>query len=862
MMNKHALLLIGLLSLALALTGCATFGGETHERAKPLNRADWPTAVQTATPAAATPFPVVTLPPRPTPTPRPADPATPTPAAGADVETESAADTGPANLGAEILTSQLGRRLLEQYPPVAVAIVIADGANIRHGPGDSYGVVASLERGSLAGILGQNAGGDWLYGVNASLARGWIARDSLRVTGTLDQAPVLPVDPVAAALQALGAAADTGSDNAAATTNAPSGRQTLTLETLEPVATANVNNALANVRQRPGAGYALLNTLAKGDKVSVLALNRDETWALVETADGKWGWIALETLDVDGSLTAAPLVRTLDPGADYPSDQAAPIAGVAGAAVATGGQAVQAEPAAAFSPVTHESASNSFRALGPITTARTNRAEVAIRPAPSTGFAPIDELNDDQEDISILGTDPGGQWFLVQPEAAELGWVAAEDLSLAGSLESAPQVMTAWVQSNGIEVYNGPGIFHDVTGTLSINTIVQLFGLDDGRSWALVKPIYENNAGWVQVRFLTVAGRLADLPKAPDLPAPPSAASQVEIGPSLLPVRPIAESKIVVQRSSGGDILVIDPDGTGLYRLTGGIDPALSPDGQTVAFTRWEGETGSLWLIGIDGSNERSVLDFTKQAKGPEWSPDGSKIVINFQQGGNLETARNCTTVGSGRLNIPRNATRVRFGIDDSGDPRLCWNVPPDPFWQLRVVNLADGRFEDFDGGTYAFRPAWDPGQPWRIVSDGGRGLVEVDVNQKTGRAITSEVNDSSPVFSPDGRYLAVAAGQLGGSQNYNIHRLNADGSGRVQLTETPLWVTAGPDGQKAWNNVAPAWSPDGSQIAFVTDRTGRWEIWVMNIDGSNQHPLFSDAVNDQLQLNYDFVDERMLSWR
>ncbi|HEX9925631.1 MAG TPA: hypothetical protein VGD99_23445, partial [Anaerolineae bacterium] len=567
-------------------------------------------------------------------------------------------------------------------------------------------------------------------------------------------------------------------------------------------------------------------------------------------------------LDIDGSLSDAPLVRTLDPGADYPSDQAAPIAGVAGASVAPGGQAVQAEPAAAFSPVTQESTPSPFRALGPITTARINRTGVAIRPAPSTGFAPIDELDDDQQDISILATDPGGQWLLVQPEAAELGWVAAANLSPAGSLEGAPQVMTAWVQSNGIKLYNGPGIFHEVTGALSINTIVQLFGLDEGRSWALVKPIYENNAGWVQVRFLTVAGRLADLPEAPDLPALPSAASQVEIGPSLLPVRPIGESKIVVQRSSGGDILVINPDGTGLYRLTGGIDPALSPDGQTVAFTRWEGETGSLWLIGIDGSNERSVLDFTKQAKGPEWSPDGSNIVINFQQGGKLEERRSCTTVGSGSLSLPRNATGVRFGIDDSGDPRLCWDVPPDPFWQLRVVNLVDGRFEDFDGGTYAFRPAWDPGQPWRIVSDGGRGLVEVDVNQKIDRTITSEVNDSSPVFSPDGRYLAVAAGQLGGSQDYNIHRLNADGSGRVQLTETPLWVTAGPDEQKAWNNAAPAWSPDGSQIAFVTDRTGRWEIWVMNIDGSNQHPLFSDAVNDQLQLDYDFVDERMVSWR
>jgi len=85
---------------------------------------------------------------------------------------------------------------------------------------------------------------------------------------------------------------------------------------------------------------------------------------------------------------------------------------------------------------------------------------------------------------------------------------------------------------------------------------------------------------------------------------------------------------------------------------------------------------------------------------------------------------------------------------------------------------------------------------------------------------------------------------------------------GRVRLTNTPLWETSGPDEKPAWNNVAPVWSPDAIQIAFLTDRTGRWEIWVMNADGSNPQPMFSDAVNDQLDIQYNFVDERVISWR
>jgi Tol biopolymer transport system component len=69
-------------------------------------------------------------------------------------------------------------------------------------------------------------------------------------------------------------------------------------------------------------------------------------------------------------------------------------------------------------------------------------------------------------------------------------------------------------------------------------------------------------------------------------------------------------------------------------------------------------------------------------------------------------------------------------------------------------------------------------------------------------------------------------------------------------------------EAQRSWNNAAPVWSPDGEQIAFLSDRSGRWEVWVMDANGSNQRPLFSDQVNDQLNLQFNGVDERALSWR
>ena len=66
----------------------------------------------------------------------------------------------------------------------------------------------------------------------------------------------------------------------------------------------------------------------------------------------------------------------------------------------------------------------------------------------------------------------------------------------------------------------------------------------------------------------------------------------------------------------------------------------------------------------------------------------------------------------------------------------------------------------------------------------------------------------------------------------------------------------------RPWNNAAPAWSPDGSKIAFVSDRNGIWEIWMMNADGSGQHPLLPASTGSSLDIQYQGVDERVISWR
>jgi Tol biopolymer transport system component len=115
---------------------------------------------------------------------------------------------------------------------------------------------------------------------------------------------------------------------------------------------------------------------------------------------------------------------------------------------------------------------------------------------------------------------------------------------------------------------------------------------------------------------------------------------------------------------------------------------------------------------------------------------------------------------------------------------------------------------------------------------DGRWQIVIVNGN---GTAITPltdlPTNQSHPAWSPDGTRIAFDA-QSGGGET-QIHVMDADGSNVQVLAEGPGW------------NYLPAWSPDGARIAFVSNRDGNDEIYVMDADGSAQTRLTTDPDED-----------------
>ncbi len=94
------------------------------------------------------------------------------------------------------------------------------------------------------------------------------------------------------------------------------------------------------------------------------------------------------------------------------------------------------------------------------------------------------------------------------------------------------------------------------------------------------------------------------------------------------------------------------------------------------------------------------------------------------------------------------------------------------------------------------------------------------------GSELTQFVQGAYPVWSPDGMRLAFSSDISG---NWDIWMMNADGAGLTQLTDDPK------------NQFAPSFSPDGKWVAFSSNVSGSYDLWIMKADGSARTQLTTD---------------------
>jgi Tol biopolymer transport system component len=278
-------------------------------------------------------------------------------------------------------------------------------------------------------------------------------------------------------------------------------------------------------------------------------------------------------------------------------------------------------------------------------------------------------------------------------------------------------------------------------------------------------------------------------------------------------------------RGAGGnyDIWEIDlasGDATQLtHELGDDFQPAYSPGGDRIAFVSTRADAPGVYLLDDSGTERLLVAMGAGPGSGPfsaapapnapAWSPDGQWI--SFQSGNSSSTALHVVNVETG---------------------------------ETRIVSTAG---ED----VFPFRTSWIDPQTLLYTGDGQiKRLHLPDAKQtRIGFSVTLEVNRAhyvpkrrdftsptqrpakgirGPVVSPDGNAVAFTA--LG-----DLWLLTIGDPIPVKLTDD---VFADAD---------PAWSPDGRQIAFVSDRTGNFDVYLLTLESRRVRRLTDTEVDESM---------------
>jgi Tol biopolymer transport system component/dienelactone hydrolase len=240
----------------------------------------------------------------------------------------------------------------------------------------------------------------------------------------------------------------------------------------------------------------------------------------------------------------------------------------------------------------------------------------------------------------------------------------------------------------------------------------------------------------------------------------------------------------------------VNEDGTDFRVLTDGAvnsrAASWSPRGQ-IAFTSDRDGTWDLYVMEADGSEVSRITRDGVREQSPRWSPDGRRIAYRAEGGGRQE-------IYTVRLDGSA-PSRVMDPIVDI-DGRLTWTP--------------DGRIAFFATRSGERQGEGAPALLWTVRPDGTHL-----------RAVTREPRrEFNPSWAPDGRKVAFDAHRNGGWESddggWEIWVRDADGTRLRSVTDNSV------------NDWAPAWSPDGSRIAYCSGMNDRYEIWVMEADGSN----------------------------
>jgi Tol biopolymer transport system component len=288
-------------------------------------------------------------------------------------------------------------------------------------------------------------------------------------------------------------------------------------------------------------------------------------------------------------------------------------------------------------------------------------------------------------------------------------------------------------------------------------------------------------------------------------------------------------------RIGNGAIMVVNPDGSGLTRLSpsGGGDffPVWSPDGTRMLFSILSGD---LWVMNADGTGRAELArGFISQYR---WSPDGSRIAFLRERSTSQDTFEDLWLMqadGSKEKRLVTAATYPSWSPDGQRIAYASSDLNDNGIHVINVNGTGDTRITpaDVDG----FETAWAP--DGSVIAFGGLGDKDILLINPDGSGLINLTNgradDDGPVWSPDSRQILFTTGPLDNAFESEIAVMNRDGSGRTALT-THVGFDLSPD-----------WSPDGRKIVYTQSDPADAEVLVMNADGSERLNVSNNRAAD-----------------
>ena len=241
------------------------------------------------------------------------------------------------------------------------------------------------------------------------------------------------------------------------------------------------------------------------------------------------------------------------------------------------------------------------------------------------------------------------------------------------------------------------------------------------------------------------------------------------------------------------------------------------------------------------------VVDAQGQIAFSSHRDGNSEIYVMDADGGNLRRLTNNPT-GDGNPSWSPDGKRIVFTSDRDG--HFMNRIPTTEIY----VMDADGRNQQNLTNNLSddSSPSWSPDGK-RIAFDSNREgrfnweIYVIDADGGNLQRITNNPDDDGwpddryPSWSPDGKRIVFSARREEHVENkfavtYEIYVMDVDGGNQHRLTNNRN------------NELSPVWSPDGERIAFGSDRKGDWQnfdIYVMDADGGNQHRLTNNRIID-----------------